>query len=67
MRYHWTDGPQGDGYGHRGLCCDCMDLSCGMSLVSVNDERLSKGKRPISTPWPGRDVNGKRLRNEKRA
>lgn len=48
---HWTEG-DGFGYGHHGLCCDCMDLSCGQSLESINLERTAKGKAPILKPWP---------------
>lgn len=22
---HWTEGIRHDGYGHKGLCCDCFD------------------------------------------
>lgn len=56
---HWTEG-DGDGYGHNGLCCDCMDLSCGMPLDMLNKERAGKGKAPITEPWPGLDENGNR-------
>lgn len=58
---HWTDGPRGDGYGHKGLCCDCMDLLCGMSLVAINRERYVRGDKPIERPWPGKDVEGNNL------
>ncbi len=47
----WTDGSDGNGYGHRGLCCGCFDLSCGMSLKQLNRERAAKGKKPILKPW----------------
>lgn len=67
VKYHWTGGSDNNGYGHRGLCCDCMDLSCGMSLAAVNDERQNQGKATINKPWPGRDANGRRLRNLDRA
>lgn len=32
---------------HPGLCCDCHDLSWGMSLASLNAERAGKGKPPL--------------------
>jgi hypothetical protein len=57
---HWTEG-DGHGYGHDGLCCDCMDLRHGMPLAAVNAERAVKGKTPIATPWPTRDEMGKRI------
>jgi len=63
VKTHWTAGSAMNGYGHKGLCCDCMDLSCGMALAAVNDERRRKGKSPIHDPYPGRDANGERLRN----
>lgn len=47
---HWTEGLRGDGYGHNGLCCDCYDLTCGMSLHTLNQERAEKGKAPLR-PW----------------
>lgn len=34
---------------HAGLCCDCFDLSCGMPLELLNEERLAKGKKPLSS------------------
>lgn len=37
---------------HPGLCCDCYDLSWGMSLVAINRERAAKGKFPIAKEWP---------------
>lgn len=48
---HWTEG-DGTGHGHKGLCCDCMDLSCGMPLGALNAERAAKGRAPITRPWP---------------
>lgn len=39
---------------HAGLCCGCMDLSCGMSLDKLNAERIAAGKPPITKPWPVR-------------
>lgn len=51
---HWTEGPRGDGNGHAGLCCDCMDLRHGMPLSAVNAARARNGKAPIAKPWPGR-------------
>lgn len=39
---------------HPGLCCDCLDLSCGMELWRINAERASKGLPPITKPWPAR-------------
>lgn len=32
---------------HPGLCCDCFDLSVGMSLDDINVERAAKGKPPL--------------------
>lgn len=32
---------------HPDLCCDCYDLSWGMSLDAINKEREAKGKPPI--------------------
>lgn len=49
---HGTEGPRGNGYGHIGLCCDCFDLSCGMSLELVNRERAEAGKRPLGVRVP---------------
>lgn len=49
---HWFDGPNANGYGHRGLCCDCMDLSCGMPLEQLNEERAAKGRPAIENRWP---------------
>lgn len=36
---------------HPGLCCDCFDLSCGMPLEQLNEERKAKGKKPIEKEW----------------
>jgi hypothetical protein len=47
---HWSEG-DGTGYGHHGLCCDCMDLSCGMPLDALSAERAGKGEPPIPKPW----------------
>jgi hypothetical protein len=61
---HWYDGTDQTGYGHKGLCCDCMDLSCGMALngkYSINTERATKGKAPIMKCWPGLDEHGNKL------
>lgn len=58
-REHWTEG-DGTGYGHHGLCCDCMDLSCGAPLSMINRERAKKGRRAITVPWPGRNAEGER-------
>jgi hypothetical protein len=61
---HWYEGPRHDGYGHKGLCCDCMDLSCGQALngrFSINEERIAKGKAPITKPWPGLDEHGNQI------
>ena len=38
--------------GHAGLCCDCFDLSYGMSLAKLNVERERKGRPPIQREWP---------------
>lgn len=38
---------------HRGLCCDCYDLSWGMSLTRINQEREAKGQPTITKEWPG--------------
>ena len=54
---HWKP----PSYGHNGLCCDCMDLSCGMDLDQLNYERLAKGRAPITKPWPGRDAAGNKI------
>ncbi len=32
---------------HPTLCCDCYDLSWGVPLETINDERRQKGKQPI--------------------
>jgi hypothetical protein len=37
---------------HPGLCCDCLDLSWGMSLAALNRERAARGAPPITKPWP---------------
>jgi hypothetical protein len=39
---------------HPGLCCGCLDLSCGMPLEQLNVERAGKGWPPITKPWPVR-------------
>lgn len=36
---------------HSGLCCDCYDLSWGMRLEALNDERVKKGRPLITQPW----------------
>ena len=43
---------------HPELCCDCFDLSCGMSLADLNRERAAAGRPPIERPWPGRRADG---------
>lgn len=43
---------------HVSVCCDCYDLSFGMSLKQLNAERTLKGKPPIDRPWPGRRADG---------
>jgi hypothetical protein len=35
---------------HEGLCCDCFDLSWGMPLKQLNEERADRGKPPLK-PW----------------
>lgn len=35
---------------HRDLCCDCFDVSCGMPLDSINEERAARGATPLETP-----------------
>jgi hypothetical protein len=37
---------------HPGLCCECLDLSCGMPLEDINEERFLQGRPPIARPWP---------------
>ncbi len=37
---------------HSGLCCDCFDLSFGMPLEEINEERAKVGRPPIKDPWP---------------
>lgn len=39
-------------YEHPGLCCDCYDLSFGMSLEAINKERADKKLPPITKEWP---------------
>lgn len=34
---------------HPGLCCDCFDLSWGVSLAKLNAERVQRGAPPL--PW----------------
>lgn len=36
---------------HTTLCCDCFDLSCGMPLEKLNEERKAKGLKPIEREW----------------
>jgi hypothetical protein len=55
-RSHWAEG-----YGHEGVCCDCMDLQYGMPLDALNAERAAKGRAPITKPWPGLDESGETL------
>ncbi len=45
---------------HPGLCCECLDLSCGKPLDLVNEDRKKAGRPPVR-PWPGRGVDGKRV------
>lgn len=47
-----------EAYGHEGLCCDCMDLSCGMPIGQLNKERAAKGRPPLTKLWPGYDEHG---------
>lgn len=47
----WVEGRNGTGYGHRGYCCGCFDLSCGKPLDLVNERRKTEGKSPVK-PWP---------------
>lgn len=42
---------------HPNLCCDCFDLSCGMPLEDINQERAGKGQAPITKAWIRADVN----------
>lgn len=44
---HWAETPS-----HRGLCCDCFDLSFGMELDKINVERAKRGRDPILVPYP---------------
>lgn len=46
---------------HANLCCECFDLSCGMPLDQLNEERKRDGKPPIENPWPGLDEKGNRI------
>lgn len=55
---HWTEGSQKNGYGHKGLCCDCFDLSCGMPLDLLNEERKAKGLQPLRHEWKCSTCNG---------
>lgn len=43
---------------HPEQCCDCFDLSFGMSLSAINEERAAKGRPPIASPYPGRNAKG---------
>lgn len=36
---------------HVELCCDCFDLSFGMPLEQINDERKLRGEPPITKEW----------------
>jgi len=36
---------------HKDLCCDCYDLSWGMSLAAINKERAAKGKPLLTKEW----------------
>lgn len=49
---HWTEGENGDGHGHMGLCCDCFNLSCGKPLDVVNAGREDNGKKPLEAWTP---------------
>jgi hypothetical protein len=52
-RAHWENeplDPTGNGFGHKDLCCDCHNLSCGKPADQINAERAAKGKAPISVP-----------------
>lgn len=48
-----------EGYGHEFLCCDCHDLSFGMSMEMLNAARALNGRVPIEHPWPGRREDGR--------
>lgn len=45
---------------HKGLCCNCYDLSWGQPLEDINEERRVKGLPPILKPWPEDDAVVKR-------
>ena len=49
---------------HEGLCCDCYDLSWGMPLAQLNEERKKAGKPAIDRPYPGRDKSGNVVKSE---
>lgn len=49
---------------HEGLCCDCYDMSWGMPLSSVNEERRRDGKPEITKPYPGLDAEGNKVELE---
>jgi hypothetical protein len=36
---------------HLKLCCDCFDLSWGMSLEAINKERAAKGLPLLTREW----------------
>lgn len=46
----------GDRCEHPDLCCDCYDLSWGVSLTEVNRERSRRGRPAITEPWPVQPV-----------
>lgn len=33
---------------HDGFCCDCFDLSFGMPIERLNEERAAKGLPPLA-------------------
>ena len=37
---------------HKGLCCDCYDLSWGATLEYINKERAAKGRPLLTKEWP---------------
>ena len=36
---------------HVDVCCDCYDLSWGMPLEQLNEERRKAGRPPIQNKW----------------
>lgn len=37
---------------HPKLCCDCFDVSFGMTLDAINEERAARGVVPLELPAP---------------